>query len=47
LRDRNRAEKMGQAGRAYVYPRHAASRLVADVERLYTTLGREKGLVAA
>jgi glycosyltransferase involved in cell wall biosynthesis len=47
LRDRERAERFGLAGRAYVYPRHAASRLVADVERLYTDLGREKGLLAA
>ena len=41
-----RAAQLGQAGRAAVYPRHAASRLVADVERLYLDLAREKGLAA-
>jgi glycosyltransferase involved in cell wall biosynthesis len=41
-----RASAFGQAGRAAVYPRHAASRLVADVERLYLDLAREKGLAA-
>ena len=41
-----RAAAYGRAGRTAVYPRHAASRLVADVERLYLDLAREKGLAA-
>ena len=47
LRDSARAETLGRAGRAWVYPRHAASRLVRDVEGLYLELAREKGLRAA
>jgi glycosyltransferase involved in cell wall biosynthesis len=47
LRAPERAEALGRAGRARVYPRHASSRLVADVERLYLDLAREKGLPAA
>jgi len=47
LRAPERAEQLGQAGRQRVYPRYAASRLVADVERLYLDLARDKGLVAA
>ncbi|MDP8924855.1 MAG: glycosyltransferase family 4 protein [Chloroflexota bacterium] len=46
LRSPERAAAYGRAGRASVYPRHAASRLVADVERLYLELAREKGLAA-
>jgi glycosyltransferase involved in cell wall biosynthesis len=45
LRAPGRAEQLGRAGRASVYPRHAASRLVRDVERLYLELAREKGLL--
>lgn len=47
LHDPARSERFGRAGRASVYPRHAASRLVADVARLYEELAREKGLRAA
>ena len=47
LRDRPRAEALARAGRAWVYPRHAASRLIRDVEGLYLELAREKGLRAA
>ncbi|MBA2449123.1 MAG: glycosyltransferase family 4 protein [Chloroflexi bacterium] len=47
LREPERATAMGLAGRAHVYPRYAAGRLVADVERLYLELAREKRLVAA
>ena len=47
LRAPERAEAFGRAGRARVYPRHAASRLVGDVRGLYLELAREKGLVAA
>jgi glycosyltransferase involved in cell wall biosynthesis len=46
LRAPEQAARFGRAGRAAVYPRHAASRLVADVERLYLDLAREKGLAA-
>ncbi len=47
LRHPARAAELGRAGRAWVYPRHSASRLVDDVERLYLQLAREKGLRAA
>jgi glycosyltransferase involved in cell wall biosynthesis len=47
LRSPGRARAFGSAGRARVYPRHAAGRLVADVERLYLELARAKGLPAA
>ena len=47
LSDPERARSLGRAGRDRVYPRHAAGRLVADVERLYVDLAREKGLLAA
>lgn len=46
LRDPDRAAAYGQAGRGSVYPRHASTRLVGDVERLYLDLAREKGLAA-
>jgi glycosyltransferase involved in cell wall biosynthesis len=46
LRDPERAARLGQAGRRAVFPRHASGRLVADVERLYLDLAREKGLAA-
>ena len=46
LRDPERAAQLGQAGRRAVFPRHASGRLVADVERLYLDLAREKGLAA-
>lgn len=46
LRDPERAAQLGEAGRRTVFPRHASSRLVADVERLYLDLAREKGLAA-
>jgi glycosyltransferase involved in cell wall biosynthesis len=46
LRDPDRAALLGQAGRRAVFPRHASGRLVADVERLYLELAREKGLAA-
>jgi len=46
LRNPDKAAAFGQAGRGAVYPRHASSRLVADVERLYLDLAREKGLAA-
>jgi glycosyltransferase involved in cell wall biosynthesis len=46
LRDPDRAARFGQAGRRAVFPRHASGRLVADVERLYLELAREKGLAA-
>ncbi len=47
LRNPDRAASLGRAGRAWVYPRHSAGRLVGDVERLYLDLAREKGLRAA
>ena len=47
LREPERATAMGLAGRAWVYPRYAAGRLVVDVEQLYLELAREKRLVAA
>jgi glycosyltransferase involved in cell wall biosynthesis len=46
LRDPERAARYGLAGRRAVFPRHASGRLVADVERLYLELAREKGLAA-
>jgi glycosyltransferase involved in cell wall biosynthesis len=46
LRDRERAARLGQAGRQAVFPRHSSGRLVQDVERLYLELAREKGLAA-
>jgi glycosyltransferase involved in cell wall biosynthesis len=46
LRDPERAAAFGLAGRASVFPRHSSTRLVADVERLYLELAREKGLAA-
>ncbi|MFN8632491.1 MAG: glycosyltransferase family 4 protein [Chloroflexota bacterium] len=46
LRDPARAARFGQAGRAAVFPHHSSGRLVEDVERLYLTLAREKGLAA-
>jgi glycosyltransferase involved in cell wall biosynthesis len=46
LRDPDRAHQFGLAGRRAVFPRHASGRLVADVERLYLDLAREKGLAA-
>ena len=46
LRDPARAAAYGQAGRKAVFPRHASTRLVRDVETLYLELAREKGLAA-
>jgi glycosyltransferase involved in cell wall biosynthesis len=46
LRNPDEAAAFGAAGRASVYPRHSAGRLVDDVERLYLDLAREKGLAA-
>jgi len=46
LRDPGRAARLGQAGRKAVFPKHASTRLVQDVERLYLELAREKGLAA-
>ena len=46
LRDPARAARLGKAGRQAVFPKHASSRLVRDVERLYLELAREKGLAA-
>lgn len=46
LRNTDRAAELGRAGRASVYPRHSAGRLVRDVEQLYLELAREKGLAA-
>jgi len=46
LESPERAEALGRAGRSWVYPRHAADRLVEDVRRLYVDLAREKGLAA-
>jgi len=46
LQSPEQAAAFGHAGRASVYPHHASSRLVADVERLYLELAREKGLAA-
>lgn len=47
LEDPSGAERMGQAARAAVYPRYSTVRLLADIERLYLELARQKGLVAA
>lgn len=47
LNDPAAAEQLGRAARAAVYPKYASTRLVADLERLYLELAREKGLVAA
>lgn len=46
LRDPARAAQLGLAGRKAVFPKHASTRLVLDVERLYLDLAREKGLAA-
>ena len=35
LRDRSLADRLGRAGRQYVYPRYDSSRLVDDVRQLY------------
>ena len=46
LRDRQLAERLGQAGRRHVYPRYDSSRLVDDVKQLYlrelAALGRAR-----
>jgi glycosyltransferase involved in cell wall biosynthesis len=47
LADPAQAERLGQAGRAAVYPKYSSGRLIADLERLYLDLARQKGLVAA
>jgi glycosyltransferase involved in cell wall biosynthesis len=46
LRDPDRAAQLGLAGRHAVFPKHASTRLVQDVERLYLELAHEKGLAA-
>ena len=46
LRDPARGTQLGLAGRRAVFPKHASTRLVQDVERLYLELAREKGLAA-
>jgi len=46
LRDPSRGAQLGLAGRRAVFPKHASTRLVQDVERLYLELAREKGLAA-
>jgi glycosyltransferase involved in cell wall biosynthesis len=46
LRDPDRAARLGLAGRNAVFPKHASTRLVQDVERLYLELAHEKGLAA-
>lgn len=46
LRDPARAAQLGLAGRKAVFPKHASTRLVQDVERLYLELAREKGFAA-
>jgi glycosyltransferase involved in cell wall biosynthesis len=46
LRDPARAAAFGEAGRKAVFPKHASTRLVQDVERLYLELARQKGLAA-
>lgn len=46
LRDPARGAQLGLAGRRAVFPKHASTRLVQDVERLYLELAREKGLAA-
>ncbi|MBI4349162.1 MAG: glycosyltransferase family 4 protein [Elusimicrobia bacterium] len=38
LLDDQRRSRYGEAGRAFVYPRHDASRLVRDIDDLYTEL---------
>lgn len=42
LRDPERRQAFGRAGRKRVYPAFGVDRLVADVDRLYTALLREK-----
>jgi glycosyltransferase involved in cell wall biosynthesis len=39
-------QQLGEAGRRQAFPRHSVGRLLADVERLYLDLAREKGLAA-
>jgi len=43
LRDKEKAQAMGQAGRQVVKARFSAERLIGDVERLYIQLLSEKG----
>jgi glycosyltransferase involved in cell wall biosynthesis len=47
LSDPAAAERMGHAARSAVYPKYSSTRLIADLERLYLELARDKGLVAA
>lgn len=47
LNDPAEGERLGKSARAAVYPKYSSSRLVADVERLYLELARQKGLLAA
>ncbi len=44
LREPGLGEALGQAARAAVYPRYASRRLIQDVESLYLSLARQKGL---
>ena len=45
LRDREGARRIGETARARVAERFTAERLVADIDRLYTGLLAEKGIV--
>jgi glycosyltransferase involved in cell wall biosynthesis len=47
LSDPVAANRMGQAAREAVYPKYSSSRLISDLEQLYLSLARAKGLVAA
>jgi glycosyltransferase involved in cell wall biosynthesis len=47
LSDPATAHRMGQAAREAVYPKYSSGRLIADLEQLYLSLARSKGLVAA
>jgi glycosyltransferase involved in cell wall biosynthesis len=46
LRAPDTGQRLGEAGRRQAFPRHSERRLLADVERLYLQLAREKGLAA-
>ncbi|MGH9161964.1 MAG: glycosyltransferase, partial [Vicinamibacteraceae bacterium] len=41
------AEELGRNGREYVYPAYDVATLVASIERMYTELAIDRGLVRA
>jgi glycosyltransferase involved in cell wall biosynthesis len=47
LTDRDIGQRLGDSGRAAVYPTYSSRRLIGDVEQLYLRLAKQKRLVAA